>query len=73
MNPEVRDKLKILWKRGAIEEQVLPFSTICCYLLLEFHVKTGTRFLLQDKRLFEISEVEITSRLYVFGVPRVTP
>ena len=36
------------------EEQFLLFSTIFCYLLLDFHVKTGTRF------HFEISEVEIT-------------
>ena len=35
------------------------FSTIFCYLLLNFHVKTGARFSLRDKRLFEISEVEI--------------
>ena len=40
-------------KRGAI-------STIFCYLYLDFHVKTGTRISLRDKRLFEISEVEIT-------------
>ena len=32
---------------------------IFCYLLLDFHVKTGTRFSLRDKRVFEISEVEI--------------
>ena len=31
-----------------------------CYLLLDFPVKTGARFSLQDKRLFEISEVNIT-------------
>ena len=29
------------------------------YMLLDFHVKAGTRFSLRDKRLFEISEVEI--------------
>ena len=29
------------------------------YLLLDFHVQTGTRFSLRDKRLFEISEFEI--------------
>ena len=40
--------------------QFLLFSTILCYRLLDFHVKTGTRFSLRDKRLFEISEVEIT-------------
>ena len=28
--------------------------------MLDFHVKTGTRFALRGKRLFEISEVEIT-------------
>ena len=30
------------------------------HLLLGFHVYAGTRFSLRDKRLFEISEVEIT-------------
>ena len=30
------------------------------YLLLEFHVKTETRFSRQDKQLFVISEVELT-------------
>ena len=30
------------------------------YLLLDFHVKAGTRFSLRNKRLFEISEFEIT-------------
>ena len=48
---EVRDILKILLK------QFLLFSTIFFYMLLDFHV--GTRFSLRDKRLFEISEVEI--------------
>ena len=59
---KIRDVLKILWKRGEIapQEQFLLFSTIFCYLLLDFHIKTRTRFLLRDKRLFEISEVEIT-------------
>ena len=54
--------LKILWKRGKIapEEQFLPLSTIFCYLMLDFYVKTGIRFSLRDKRLFEITEVEIT-------------
>ena len=28
-------------------------------MFLDFHVKTGTRISLRDKRLFEISEVEI--------------
>ena len=55
LTPEVRDRmLKILWKR------FLLFSTIFCYLFLDFHVKTGTRISLRDKRLFEISEVDIT-------------
>ena len=50
LTPEVRDILKILWKRGAV----------FCYLLLDFHGKTGTRFSHRDNRLFEINEVEIT-------------
>ena len=54
--------LKILWKRGEIapEEQVLLLSTIVCYLKLDFYVKTRIRFSLRDKRLFEITAVEIT-------------
>ena len=54
--------LKILWKRGEIapQEQFLLFSTIFCDLILNFCVKTRTRFSLRDKRLFEITEVEIT-------------
>ena len=54
--------LKILWKRGKIapEEQFLLLSTIFYYLMLDFYVKTGIRFSLRDKRLFEITEVEIT-------------
>ena len=56
LTPEDRDILKILWKRG----EILLFSTIFCYLLLDVRVKTGTTFSLRDKRLFDISEVEIT-------------
>ena len=52
--PEVRDILKILWKRGEIAPRIL------CYLFFDFHVKIGTRISLRDKPLFEISEVEIT-------------
>ena len=54
--------LKILWIMGEIapEEQFLPLSTIFYYLMLDFDVKTGIRFSLRDKRLFEITEVEIT-------------
>ena len=44
----------------APEEQFLPLSTLFCYLMLDFYVKTGIRFSLRDKRLFEITEVEIT-------------
>ena len=53
--------LKILWKRVEIapEEQFLLLSTMFCYLLLDFYVKTGIRFSLRDKRLFKITEVEI--------------
>ena len=54
--------MKILWKRGEIapKEQFLLFPTIFCCLLVDLCVKTGTRFSLRDKRLFEISEFEIT-------------
>ena len=53
--------LKILWERGEIapEEQFLLLPTIFCYLMLDFYVKTGIRFSLRDKWLFEITEVEI--------------
>ena len=44
----------------APEEQFLRLSTILCYLMLDFYVKRGIRFSLRDKRLFEITEVEIT-------------
>ena len=44
----------------APEEQFLPLSTIFYYLMLDFYVKTGIRLSLPDKRLFEITEVEIT-------------
>ena len=43
----------------APEEQFLLLSTIFCYLILAFYVKTRIRFSLRDKRLFEITEVEI--------------
>ena len=54
--------LKIRWNRGEIapEEQFLLLSTIFCYLMLDFFVKTRIRFSLPDKRLLEITEVEIT-------------
>ena len=47
--------MKILWKRGEI-----LFSTIFYNLILDFCVIIRTRFFLRDKRLFEITEVEIT-------------
>ena len=54
--------LKILCKRGKIapEEQFLPLSTIFYYLMLDFYVKTGIRFSLRDKQLFEITRVDCT-------------
>ena len=52
----------IYWKYCGKGEklQFLLFSTIFCNLILDFCVKTRTRFSLRDKRLFEITEVEIT-------------
>ena len=44
----------------APEEQFLPLATIFYYLMLDFYVKTGIGFSLWDKRLSEITEVEIT-------------
>ena len=44
----------------APEEQFLPYSTIFYYLMLDFYVKIGIRFSHRVKRLFEITEVEIT-------------
>ena len=41
------------------KEQFLLFSTIFCYLLLDFHVKTGIRLSLWDKQLFDRSKVMI--------------
>ena len=65
--------LKILWKRGKIapEEQFLPLSTIFYYLMLDFYFKTGIRFSLRDKRLFEITEVEITRVYCIIPLQRV--
>ena len=42
------------------QEQFLLFSTIFYNLILDFCVITRTRFFLRDKRLFEITKVEIT-------------
>ena len=44
----------------APQEQFVLFSTIFCNLILDFCVKTRTRFSLKDKPLFEINKVEIT-------------
>ena len=57
-----------MWKRGEIapEEQFLLFSAIFFYLLWDFHVQAGTRFSVQDKWLFKISEIEVTSQLFFF-------
>ena len=44
----------------APEEQFLLLFTIFLYLMLDFYVKTRIEFFLRDKRLFEITEVEIT-------------
>ena len=48
--------------------QFLLFSKIFCCLLVDLCVKTGTRFSLRDKRIFEISEFEITRVDCVLGM-----
>ena len=64
----VWDIFKILWKREiASKEQFLLFSTIFCCLLVDLCVKTGTRFSLRDKRLFEISEFDKTRVDCIYG------
>ena len=69
LTPEVRNILKILWKRGEIAplEQFLLFSTIFCYLFLDFHVKTATRISLRDKQLFEMWGRDNESQLYIIS------
>ena len=57
LTPIVRN---IYWKYCGKGEKFLLFSTIFCNLILDFCVKTRTKFSLWDKRLFEITEVEIT-------------
>ena len=52
---EVRDILKILWKRG----EIAPLFHNIFLHVLRFSCLEGTRFSLRDKRLFEISEFEI--------------
>ena len=42
-------------------EQFLHLSTIFCYLVSDFYVKTMIRFSLRDKLLFEVFEVQITT------------
>ena len=62
----------MLWKRGEIapKEQFLLLPTIFSYLMVDFYVKTRIRFSLRDKRLFEITEVEITRVDCISGVHR---
>ena len=58
---DVRDILKILWKRGEMFGAISPlFHKMFFCLLLDVHVSARTRFSLRDKRLFEISEFKIT-------------
>ena len=45
----------------APQEQFLLLSTIFSYLMLDFYVKTRTKFSLRDKRLFELIKFEIIS------------
>ena len=56
-----------MWKRGEIapKEQFALLFTIFCYLMLDFNVETRIRLSLREKRLFEITEVEITRVDYI--------
>ena len=50
----------ILRQYGSAPARMFLFSTIFCNLILDCCVKTRTKFSLRDKRLFKITEVEIT-------------
>ena len=56
----------------APEEQFHPLSTIFYYLMLNFYVKIGIRFSLRDKRLLEITKVEITRVDWTYLVAAVS-
>ena len=62
LTPEIRGILKHIAERVEIapQEQFPIFSKIFYYLLLDLYVKIGTIFSLLDKRLFELSEIDIT-------------
>ena len=57
--PKLEVPTEFAVRHTAPEEQFLLLSTIFSYLMLDFYVKTRIRFSLRDKRLFEITEVEI--------------
>ena len=63
LTPEVKDIMKILWKRGGA---ISPHFHNILLPVVRFPCLTGTRFSLRDKQLFEIREIEITSWLYFF-------
>ena len=52
--------LEIYFENIVENRRNLLISTIFCYLMFGFCVKTRTRFSLRDKRLFGITKVEIT-------------
>ena len=68
-------KLVIYWKYYGKEEKLLLRSNFSVFqqyfvcLLVDLCVKTGTRFSFRDKRIFEISEVEITRVGCIFLYP----
>ena len=56
LTPEVKRYIEnIVEKRSNFSSYIYIFW----YMLLDFDVRTGVRFSLRDKRLFEISEVKI--------------
>ena len=62
-------------RRNCSLEAISPLFHNMFYLLLDFHVQAGTIFSLRDKRLFEISEFEITrvNCTYTFKGPKENP
>ena len=56
-------------ERNCSRRAISPLIHNIFYLLLSFHVRTGTRISLRDKHLFEITEV-VTARVDCTCIPK---
>ena len=57
-------------RRNCSLRAISPLFHNISYQLLDFHAEAGTRVSLRDKRLFEISEVEIMRVNCIFPASR---